>query len=302
MAQQFLAQCPARAAPSVPRSPARSRCRRAHGAPGTRCTRAQQRWRIEGGCLHGSTPIVPKGQLPRRRGEVHSRSVVTGGHRWSDAGHVRTRSDHRRAVPQRHRRTRRRDGADHLPHRLFRGAEEHHGLQCGAVRRARPAGGAGPRPAGPSLLHPGRTAGGAAALRRRHRRGRHPDQQRPLRRRHASAGHLHLQAAVRRRAARRQADRLCRDDLPPHRCRRTRAGLQRVGQHRDLRRGPAHPAAEALRTRQAEHHAVPHDRPQRAGAGTRAGRHPQPARRLRDRRARHGRSGGSATAPMASSR
>ena len=142
--------------------------------------------------------------------------------------------------------------------------------------------------AGPSLLDPGRAAGGAAALRRRHRRGRHPDQQRPLRRRDASAGHLHLQAAVRGRPA----DRLCRDDLPPHRCRRTRAGLQRVGQHRDLRRGPAHPAAEAVRARQAEHHAVPHDRPQRAPAGTRAGRHPQPARRLRDRRARHDRPGG----------
>ena len=37
--------------------------------------------------------------------------------------------------------------------------------------------------------------------------------------------------------------------------------------------------------------AVPHHRPQRARAEPRAGRHPQPARRLRDRRARHGRSG-----------
>ena len=36
VAQQFLAQRPARAAPSVPRSPARSRCRRARGARETR--------------------------------------------------------------------------------------------------------------------------------------------------------------------------------------------------------------------------------------------------------------------------
>ena len=43
-----------------------------------------------------------------------------------------------------------------------------------------------------------------------------------------------------------KTDRLCRDDLPPHRCRRARARLQRVGQHRDLCRGPAHPAAEAV--------------------------------------------------------
>ena len=46
-------------------------------------------------------------------------------------------ADHRRTVPQRHRRARRRDGADHLSHRLFRRAEEHHGLQRRAVRRAR---------------------------------------------------------------------------------------------------------------------------------------------------------------------
>ena len=56
--------------------------------------------------------------------------------------------------------------------------------------------------AGASLLDPGGAAGGAAAFRRRHRRGRHPDQQRPVRRRHAPAGHLHLQAAVRRRRGR----------------------------------------------------------------------------------------------------
>ena len=107
-------------------------------------------------------------------------------------------SDHRRTVPQRPRRARRRDGADDLPHRLFRRAEEHHGLQRSAVRRAGPAGGAGAVAARASLLHPGRAAGGAAPFRRRHRRGRHPDQQRPVRRRHAPAGHLHLQAAVRR--------------------------------------------------------------------------------------------------------
>ncbi len=41
-----------------------------------------------------------------------------------------------------------------------------------------------------------------------------------------------------------------------------------------------------------EHHAVPHDRPQRAHAGPCAGRHPQPARRLRDWSARHDRSRG----------
>ena len=38
--------------------------------------------------------------------------------------------------------------------------------------------------------------------------------------------------------------------------------------------GLAHPAAETLRARPTEHDAVPHDRPQRAGAWTRAGRHP----------------------------
>ena len=37
-----------------------------------------------------------------------------------------------------------------------------------------------------------------------------------------------------------------------------------------------------------ERDAVPHDRPQRPRAGPRAGRHPQPACGLRDRRARHG--------------
>ena len=177
VAQQFLAQSPARAAPSAPRSPARSTCRRARGAREIRRIPAQQRRRIERSCLHGQDPDCSGGSATALLGV---KSIAQGGHRWSDARHAHIRSDHRRAVPQRHRRTGRRDGADDLPHRLFGGAEEHHGLQRRAVRRAGAAGRTGPRAAGPSLLDPGRAPGGAAAFRRRHRRGRHPDQQRPV--------------------------------------------------------------------------------------------------------------------------
>ena len=50
--------------------------------------------------------------------------------------------------------------------------------------------------------------------------------------------------------------------------------------------------AEGLRIPPLKLYAVPHDRPQRARARPRARRHPQPARRLRDRRAWHDRPGG----------
>ncbi len=47
--------------------------------------------------------------------------------------------------------------------------------------------------------------------------------------------------------------------------------LQRFRQHRDLRRGSAHPAAEAVRARHTARHAVPYDRSQRAPPRPRAG-------------------------------
>ena len=45
-------------------------------------------------------------------------------------------------------------------------------------------------------------------------------------------------------------------DLPPHRRGRARRRLQRLGLHRDLPGGPAHPAAQALRRRRAQRDAV----------------------------------------------
>ncbi len=85
----------------------------------------------------------------------------------------------------------------------------------------------------------------------------------PVRRRHAPARHLRLQAALpRRRAARLRLHR-----LPSHRCRRPGRRLQRLRLHRDLRRGAAHRADEALRRGQAQqdHHHVPGE--ERAPAG-----------------------------------
>ena len=69
----------------------------------------------------------------------------------------------------------------------------------------------------------------------------------------------------------RQAARLRGGDLPPHRRRRPRAGLERVGLHRDLPGRPAHPAAEAVRPRRAQRDAGDADQDQRARAGPRAG-------------------------------
>src|SRR5262249_103604 len=58
--------------------------------------------------------------------------------------------------------------------------------------------------------------------------------------------------------SRRRKARLRLHGLSPHRRRRARRRLQRLGLDRNLRRGPAHRADEALRRRQAQpdHHAL----------------------------------------------
>ena len=80
-----------------------------------------------------------------------------------------------------------------------------------------------------------------------------------------------------------RVDRLRGHHLPSHRCRRAGTRLQRVRQHRNLRRGAAHPAAEAVRARPAKRDAAPHHREERAGAEPRA-------RRSARRSLRHARS------------
>ncbi len=199
--------------------------------------------------------------------------------------HVRTkrsrqRSYRLRAVQERDLLDRRRDGAHRLPHDLFGRAEGQHGLLDGLRRRRRQAGGAGPHFAGPSRLGADRARIDHAPLRRQHESGRRLHHERPVRRRHAPARHLRLQAAL----SRRQAPGLRRDRLPPHRCRRPGRRLQRVGLHRDLRRGPAHRAAEALRRGQAQRHDHDLHRAERAPAGEGVRRPARPARRLPHRR------------------
>ena len=81
-----------------------------------------------------------------------------------------------------------------------------------------------------------------------------------------------------------QAPGLRRDRLPPHRRRRPGRRLQRLGLHRDLRRGPAHRAAETLRRGQAQRHDHDLHRAQRAPAGEGVRRPARPARRLPHRR------------------
>ncbi len=97
----------------------------------------------------------------------------------------------------------------------------------------------------------------------RHGAGRRLHHERPVRRRHAPARHLRLQAAL----SRGRAPGLRLHGLPPHRCRRPRRRLQCLGFDRDLRRGPAHRADEALRGGQAQqdHHDV--HREERPAAG-----------------------------------
>ena len=134
--------------------------------------------------------------------------------------------------------------------------------------------------------------------RRRHGRGRRLHHERPVRRRHAPARHLRLQAALSRgRAARLRLHR-----LPPHRRRRPRRRLERLGLDRDLRRGPAHRAAQALRGGQAQqdHHDL--HREERAPAGEGVRRSARAARRLPHRRAAVRRAGGQATAPAQTTR
>ena len=90
--------------------------------------------------------------------------------------------------------------------------------------------------------------------------GRHLHPQRPLPGRHAPARHLHVQADLRGGELLAYAV----VDLPPHRCGRPCAGLERLGFHRDLPGRPAHPAAQAVRARVRERNVVRHDRAQRA--------------------------------------
>ena len=123
-------------------------------------------------------------------------------------------------------------------------------------------------------------------------RGRRLHHERPVRRRHAPARHLRLQAAL----SRGQAPRLRRDRLPPHRRRRPGRRLERLGLDRDLRRGPAHRAAEALRGGQAQQDDHDLHREERAPAGEGVRRPARPARRLPHRRAAVRRAGRQATA------
>ena len=190
------------------------------------------------------------------------------------------RPDRVGAVQERDFLDRRRDGADGVPHDLFRRAQGQHGLLDGLRRRRRQARRAGPDPAGASRLGADGDGLDHAPLPRRHGAGRRLHHERPVRWRHAPARHLRLQAALSRgRAAGLRLHR-----LPPHRRRRPGRGIERLRFDRDLRRRPAHRADEALRGRQAQqdHHDV--HREERAPAGPAVRRSARPARRLPYRR------------------
>ena len=178
------------------------------------------------------------------------------------------RSHHVCRHQERARLDRRRHGLHGGAHRPLGDRQGRDGLLGRAVRRRRADGGAGQdhRPA--PGRHPRGDGGGAGEVRRRPQRRRRRDHERPLSRRHAPARHLHVHAAV----LRGQAAGVRGGHLPPHRRRRARAGLQRVGLHRDLPGRPAHPAAQALRPRRAERDAGDADQDQRARAGPRVGR------------------------------
>ena len=162
----------------------------------------------------------------------------------------------------------RRHGLHGGAHRPVGDRQGRDGLLGRTVRRRRADGGPGQdhRPA--PGRHPRGHGGGARQVRRRPRRRRRRDHERSLSRRHAPARHLHVHAAD----LRRQAARVRGGHLPPHRRRRAGAGLERVRFHRDLPGGSAHPAAEALRARQAQRDAGGDDQDQRARAGPRVGR------------------------------
>ena len=107
---------------------------------------------------------------------------------------------------------------------------------------------AGPHPAGPLGIDPRRDRLDARQVRRHDARRRHLLSQRSVCGRDALARHLHLQAGLLPGRGRR--DRGHR--LPPHRRRRPRAGFERLGLHRDLRRRAAHPAAQDVRRRRSK--------------------------------------------------
>ena len=200
----------------------------------------------------------------------------------SEAAAMNSRSDHLRRHQERARLDRRRHGLHGRAHRPLGDRQGRDGLLGRAVRRRRADGGAGQdhRPA--SGRHPRGHGGGARQVRRRPPRRRRRHHERSLSRRHAPARHLHVHAAV----LRGQAARLRRRHLPPHRRRRPRAGLQCVRLHRDLPGRPAHPAAQALRPRQAQRDAGGADQDQRARARPRLGRSLRAVRRRPGRQAR----------------
>ena len=110
-------------------------------------------------------------------------------------------------------------------------------------------------------------------LRRQDRPGRRVHPERPVSGRHASAGHSCLQTDL----LGRQAARLRGDGVSSHRCWRPGAGLERVGFDRDLPGRAAHPAAQALRPRHPQRHALCADRAQCAHAGQGLRRSARPA-------------------------
>ncbi len=146
--------------------------------------------------------------------------------------------------------------------------------------------GAGPQPARPSVQHPGGAAGGAA-------RG---------------SATTSPRATFWSATTRTRAGCTCPTSSSSSRCSLTArciAYAATICHHTDVggrvpgsnasdsteiyRRGTAHPAAEAVRAGAAERDPVSHHRTERASAGTRVRRPSQPTRRVRDRRARHGR-------------
>src|SRR5436190_980355 len=190
------------------------------------------------------------------------------------------RSDRLRAVQEHAPVDRRRDGPDHPAHRVLRRAQGQHGLLDRLLRRRGTDRHAGAHAARPPLLVPRRVGRHHPALRRPHAPGRRVLPERSVRGRHAHPRRLRSQAHL----PRGEAAGLRRDHLPPDRHGGSGRWLQRLGLHRDLPGGPAHPAREDVRQGRAERDALSTDREERPPAGAGLRRPPRPARRVSHRR------------------
>ena len=238
----------ARRRPVFARSPARSMCRRAHGAPGTRCTRRATEvadrgklsaW-VDPDCSEGSATAPPR-RSPFRS---LSRTAIGGPMLAMSRPDPITEELFRNAIAAL---------GDEMVLTIYRTA--YSGVLKNIMDYSAALCDAQGRLAAQGLALPGHLCSIPVALQAVLRHfGDDIAEGDILINNDPYDGGMHLPdififKPLFAQAARRQADRLCRDDLPPHRCRRPRARIQRVGQHRDLCRRSAHSAAEALRAR-----------------------------------------------------